>query len=366
MQKVFAVIVLAAGLATSAQAQQAWQKEIGIQGGFTRLVAAGSGGNPIDIVSLPGFNLGPLLPSAPGLYAVIPWKNKIAVEFDVAASQLTAGAGATLVTLGVRGDYALTNRFYAAAGGAVGYVNNSGSGETQLAVQAAVGYRHHLTGPLNGRVEVGARLWGKTENVGPQNAYSVLLGVSTATRRAATARGTPRAATGAWTKQFGVAGGYANVHEVGGANDITLLMFPSFGSGVGAALSSPEVSLPSPIFAIFPIGKKLALEPGVDIHRIQSSGTTTFVGGFSARLNYAVHGGWYGAAGGNLQYLKSTGADAATRTALNLAWGYRFALTGPLGGRVEMNYTLWGRNTDLAIAPVNTFGLLFGVLVPLR
>ena len=366
MRKQLVVLALAVGAYTNSQAQQAWQKEIGIQGGFTRLVAAGAGGNPFDIVSLPGFSLGPLLPSAPSLYAVIPWKNKLAVEVDVAASQLTAGAGATLVTLGLRGDYALSNRFYAAAGGALGYVSNSGAGETQLALQAAVGYRHHLTGPLNARVEVGARLWGKTETVGPQNAYSVLLGVSTTTRRGSPARGTSRAASGAWTKQFGVAGGYATVHEVGGGNDITFLMFPSFGSGVGTALGSQEVSLPSAIFAIFPIGNKIALEPGVDIHRIQSSGTTTFAGTLSARLNYAVSGGWYGAAGGNLQYLKSTGVNATTRTAFNVAWGYRFGLTGPLGGRVEMNYTLWGKNTDLAIAPVNTFGLLFGVLVPLR
>ena len=365
MRKLFVVLALAASVAPSAQGQQAWQKEIGIQGGFTRLVAAGSGGGPIDIVSLPGFSLGPLLPSAPGVYAVIPWKDKIAVEFDVAASQLTAGSGATLVTLGVRGDYALSHRFYAAAGGALGYINNSGTGETQLAIQAAVGYRRHLTGPLNGRLEVGARLWGKSENIGPQNTYSVLVGVSTPTRRGSAARGTQRAAAGAWTKQLGLAGGYATVHEVGGGNDIALLMFPSFGGGFAAA-GSPAISLPATIFAVFPMGNKIALEPGVDIHRIQSSGTTTFVGTVSARLNYAVHGGWYGAAGGTLQYLKGTGANAATRTALNVAWGYRFALTGPLGGRVEMNYSLWGRNTDVGTAPINTFGLLFGVLVPLR
>jgi hypothetical protein len=359
------VLALVVGVATTAQAQNSWQKEIGIQGGFTRLVAAGSGGGPIDAVSLPGFNLGPLLPFAPGLYVVIPWKNKIAIEFDGAASQLSQANSATLVTLGVRADYALTPRFYAAAGGAIGYFSNSGTGETQLGVQAAVGYRRRLTGSLNGRVEVGTRLWGKTENVGPQNTYSVLFGVSTPTRGGSAARGTQRgAASGAWTKQFGVAGGYATVHEVGGANDLTVLMLPSYGSGF-AAVGAPEFSLPSTIFAIFPIGKKIALEPGVDIHRLQSGGTTTFAGALSARLNYAVRGGWYGAVGGNLQYLKS-GATSATRTALNAAWGYRFALTNSLGSRVEMNYTMWGRNADAATAPINTFGLLFGVLVPLR
>lgn len=365
MRKLLGVLALAAIVATTAQGQQAWQKEIGIQGGFTRLVAPGTGGSPTDVVSLPGFNLGPLLPSAAGVYAVIPWKNKLAIEVDVAASQLTATGSATLLALGVRGDYALSDRFYAAAGGALGYVNTGGTQETQLGVQAAVGYRRRLSGALNGRLEVAARLWGKAENLGPQNAYSVLLGVSTPTRRASAARGAQRgAARSAWTKQLGVAGGYANVHEVGGANDLTVLMFPSWGSAF-AAVGSPEFSLPATLFAIVPVGNKIALEPGLDIHRIQSGGTTTFAGTLSARLNYAVSGGWYGAAGGTLQYIKA-GATTATRTALNTAWGYRFALTGPLGGRVEMNYTLWGRNTDVGTAPINTLGLLFGVLVPIR
>jgi hypothetical protein len=79
------------GFVTTARAQQSWQTEFGIQSGFTRLVAAGSGGDPIDAISLPGFNLGNALPSPAGLYAIIPWSDKFAVETDFAASQFSGG-----------------------------------------------------------------------------------------------------------------------------------------------------------------------------------------------------------------------------------------------------------------------------------
>jgi hypothetical protein len=364
------VLALAASVATSAQAQRAWQTEFGIQGGFTRLVQAGSGGSPADVISLPGFNLGPALASPAGLYVIIPWKTKLAVETDAAASQITAGGSATLLALGLRGNYALTDRFYAAAGGALSYSNGLIANETQLGLQLGIGYRRRLAGPLNGRLEVRTVLWGKTENIPPQNAYSVLIGASTATSSGRAARGAaPRArAARAWTTQLGVAGGYANVHQIG-AGDITVLALPSYGGALGSLLGTPEAVLPPTMFVIIPIADKIALEPGLDIHRFQGTtgpGITDFSGNLSARLNYAVHGGWYGALGGNLHYIKSSGTDAVTRTALNLAWGYRFALTGPLGGRMEANYAMFGAKSSAGIAPLNTLGLMFAVLVPVK
>ncbi len=281
-----------------------------------------------------------------------------------------SSGSATVAALGLRGNYAISDRFYAAGGGALSYSNGAIVNETQLGLQAAVGYRRRLSGPLNGRLEVRTTLWGKTANVPPQNTYSVLLGVSTATSSGGAARGAPRARTSrAWMTQLGVAGGYANVHEIGGPGglgDVTVLALPSYGGGLGGLLGFPEVVLPPTMFAIIPIGAKIALEPGVDIHRFQSGGTTNFSGNVSARVDYAVHAGWYGAVGGNLHYIKSTGADAVTRTGLNLAWGYRFALTGPLGGRMEVNYTLFGAKRAVGIAPLNTLGLMFGALVPLK
>jgi hypothetical protein len=37
-----------------------------------------------------------------------------------------------------------------------------------------------------------------------------------------------------------------------------------------------------------------------------------------------------------------------------------------LGGRFEANYTMFGENTDLGLVPTNTFGLMFGVTMPLK
>jgi hypothetical protein len=359
------MVALLVSLATSAQAQKSWQTEIGLQGGFTRAVQAGSGGGRTDVISFPGFNLGPALPLASGVYAIIPWKDKIAVDVDLGVSQLTGSLTATLAQLGLRADYAVTPRIYAAAGGAVGYIDNSGVVETQLGLQGALGYRHRLSGPLNARVEFRATFWGKAEHVGAIDTYSLLLGVSTATRRGAAAPARRAATNRAWTPQLGFSAGYANIHAPGTATgDITVLAFPGFGGGLGA-IGGAALSTPPTIWAILPIGRKIALEPGVDLHRTQLGGTTTFLGNFSARLDYAVHGGWYGALGGNLHYIKSTGTSG-TRTGLNLGWGYRFGLIGPLGGRVEANYTLFGKSTKLAAPPVNVFGLMIGVSMPLH
>jgi hypothetical protein len=368
VRRTFAILALLVVVATSAQAQRSWQSEIGIQGGYTRVVAAGSGGSPTDVFSLPGFNLGPAAPLPPAVYAILPWKNKIAIEPELAFSQVFVGIAtqATAIQLGVRGDYAVSRDFYAAAGGALGYIHNAGLKETQLGLQAALGYHRHLTGPLNMRLEARFTAWGKTNNVSPFDVYSGLIGISTATRAAAprSGRAAP-SARGAWSKRLGVAGGYADIHSVGGGADFVAFALPGYGGGF-AGLGVAGLNLPPTIFAIIPIGSKIAIEPGLDIHRAQAGGTTNFNGNFSARLDYAVSGGWYAGLGGNLNYIKSTGVNAATRTGLNLGWGYRFGFLGPLGGRVETSYTLWGKNTDLALPPQNVFAVMFGVTMPLK
>jgi len=366
VQKPFAVLAVLASLTTTAAAQRSWQTEFGIQGGFTRIVPAGTGGNPTDAFSIPGFNLGNLVPSPTGLYFTIPWSQKLAVEGDVAASQFSAGATVTVLSLGVRADYALTRAIYGAAGGVVAYNNGLGANETQLGVQAGLGYRLRLSRTLNARLEARTTFLGKAQNAPARDLYSVLLGVSTVAGRARTAArsagGQP--SRGAWTPQLGVAGGYASVHVVGGGS-LTALAFPIYGGALGPVLAT-EVTLPPTIFAIIPLGNRVAIEPGLDIHRFQENGQTSFSGNVSARLDYAVHGGWYGAAGGNLHYVKSTGVDAATRTGANLAWGYRFPFVAALGGRVELNYTLFGPSSKLGTRATNTLGLLFGATMPLK
>lgn len=370
MQRTFAILVLVAGFTTNAQAQRSWQTEFGIQGGWTRVVFAGSRGDPTDVFSVPGFNLGTLVPTAAGLYAILPTSQKLAVEAEIAASQFSFGATISTLHLGLRGDYALTRRVYGAAGGTLTYINGLAN-ETQLGLQAALGYRHPLSGRMNGRVEVRTTFAAKADNAPPMDTYSVLLGVSTATARSRTTRNaSPAASRRAWTAQLGIAGGYANVHLIG-TGSVTALAFPGYGAAFANTLGAlvpgfGAVTFPPTVFAIIPIADKVAIEPGLDMHRVQGSGQTNFSGNFSARVDYAVHGGWYGGLGGNLQYFQSTGVNAATRTGLNVGWGYRFLQTGALGGRVELNYTMFARNTDLGLDATNVLGLMLGVTMPLK
>jgi hypothetical protein len=366
VKRVLVLVTLVAGVST-AQAQSSWRPQFGIQGGFTRTVAAGSGADPGDAISLPALNIGNVLPAPGGLYAIFPWSRKLAVETDFAFSQASLGATLTFLGLGLRGDYALTKNLYAAAGGSLAY-NNGFANETQLGVQAALGYRFQLTRTLNARFEGRTTFYGKSDNIEPQDVYSALFGVSTVIGGGAPTRNTARAASQrAWRPQIGIAGGYTDAHLVG-LGSLTSVALPGFGGGFGTAVGglAAAAALPPTLFAIIPVGKKVALEPGLDIHRFQGNGQTDFSGNLSARLDYAVHGGWYGALGGNLHYLKSTGVDAATRTGVNIAWGYRFPLVMGLAGRFEANYTWYGENTDLALPPTNVLGLMFGAAMPLK
>jgi hypothetical protein len=360
---IVALLMALGGMTVSAEAQRSWQSEVGIRGGFTRAVTAGSGGDPTDVISLPGFNLGPVLPLATGLYAIIPWRNKLAFEVDVAASQLSIATTGTVFALGLRGNYAVTRNIYAAAGGGLAYTNGIIRNETQLGVQAAVGYRHAITPRLSGHLELRTTFWHDAENFGPVDAYSVLIGLGGTRGRATAAIRSPRTER-AWVSSIGVAGGYAEVKLIGGGS-LTTLAFPGYGSALGLVFV-PEVTFPPTIFMIVPLRGRIALEPAADIHRFQESGRTSFSGNFSGRINYAIHGGWYGAAGGNLHYLKSTGVPGFARSGANVAAGYRFGLSGALGGRVEMNYTMFAKNVTFGIKPSNTFGLMAGVTVPLK
>ena len=120
------------------------------------------------------------------------------------------------------------------------------------------------------------------------------------------------------------------------------------------------------------LGRTAHVEPGIDLHRSQSQGVTAFTANVSARLDYAVSGGWYAAAGGNLVYTKATPgffADPATSSVsvpgVNVAWGYRFHMAGAFGGRVEANYVTLKQSNALGLA-TNTFGLMVGATMPLR
>jgi hypothetical protein len=186
-------------------------------------------------------------------------------------------------------------------------------------------------------------------------------------------RPVPRLPDRAWQPMLGLTGGYANAHIVGGGS-IAGIILPGFGGSL-PAITGGSTPLPQPptVFAIIPIGRRLALEPGLDIHRFQSSGQTVFSGNVGARLDFAVHAGWYAAVGGQLTYIKATqgtftdpNRSSASVTGATLAWGYRFRIAGQVGGRTELNYSMYGKNSDIPSPPVNVTSILFGLTMPLK
>lgn len=371
MRRVTVVLGLAALVATSAQAQRgSWQSELGIQGGYVRIKPTGTGANDqIDLLSLPAsgnYLFGAL--ASTSMFAVIPWRDKMAVEVGFAAQQEEFQSNhPTLARVGLRMDYAISPKIYAAAGGSLFYIENDGAHESQLGVHAAVGYRLPLTSRLNGRVEAQASFMKKASLIFPHNDYGLVFGVSSRTGGTAAAR-PAGASRSVWSHSLGVQGGYMRAHQAGGGQVMSGIFVPSLGSVLsGAGL---PVQTPPTLFAIFPLGAKTAIEPGLNIDRIQSNGTTGFGANLAARLDYAVSGGWYGAVGGSLLYVKATagtyGKESGTVFGGSVAWGYRYRMGGDLGGRVELNYALHGKNKDLPVPPQNVTSILVGMTMAVK
>lgn len=368
MRRPCLVLALVAGVATTAQAQNSWQTELGIQGGYSKVKPSGTGADDASsFIMLPGAStIVPLLTYG-SVYAIIPWKDKIAVEPTVGFSQFSIGTGATAARLGLRLNYAISPKIYGGAGGVLNYLEQGGSNGTQLGVQLGLGYRVRFAPGLNGRIEA---QWVSTKNsdnvTGAFNAYSLLVGVSSRIGGGRAATPARRAAGGGklWSRAIGVNAGYSRVHIVGGGGDATFLSAP----GIGNSLAGLATYIPGPttLFAIFPIGRKTAIEPGLDITSIDQGGGADLGIAAALRLDYAVSGGWYGAVGGQVSNVNPSGAaPSATAFGGTLAWGYRFHLSGAFGGRVEMNYLTFPKNDDLGVA-TNTFSILFGATMPLQ
>jgi hypothetical protein len=355
-------------------AQQRWHPEIGVQGGYARVKPAGTGlsSDYADLLEFPspGY-LVPLLSYGP-LFAIIPWSNRFAVEPTLGLAQLQIGTDVTPMRLGLRGNYAFTEHLYGGLGPVLNYFS-SGNSQFQLGAQLGVGYRFGLAPRLAGRVEASWISTRPNPNVGATNAYALLFGVSARLDGAAPNRSAPRSVDRAWQPVLGMTGGYASAHLVGGGS-ISGVILPGFGGSLpsvtGGALALTQ---PPTVFAVIPIGRRLALEPGLDIHRVQTSGQTVFSGNLGARLNFAVHAGWYAAVGGQLTYLKATqgtfvdpNRGSVSVAGATLAWGYRFHVAGQVGGRTELNYSMYAKNTDIPIPPVNVTSILFGLTMPLK
>jgi hypothetical protein len=361
VRKLSLTLALALAAVTSAAAQSSWNTEIGVRGGFTRVKPTGTGANDyVDIFSIPGLSVGNLLPTPATLYLIIPKGEKLAIEPSLTFLQLVSTTANDIAMLGLRVDYALGEKLYAAGGGALTYASASGSHDTQLGVQAALGYRLRLTGTLNGRIEAQATSWAKSEFIAPRNTYGVELGISTRVGGGGAPARRGAAPNRMWRPMLGLQGGYFRSHFVGGGQEIGGLTLP----GIGSLLAASGIPGPSAVFVTFPVGEKMAFEPGLDLVRLQSGGTTQVATQVNGRLNYALTDHWYAGAAATLLYAKNSGVDAVTDLGAQAAAGYRFALTGGLGARVEASLTMIPANDDFAA--VNTSALTFALTMPLK
>jgi hypothetical protein len=344
--------------------QHMWQPELGIQGGYSHQKLAGIPGNSsTTLIGFPGGNYIASLFSASALYGLIPVADRFAVEPQLTAAQVNAVL--TTARIGVRADYAITPAIYASAGGILNYLGQGTRSETQLGLQLAVGYRRHLTGALNGRLEANWVSTHGSDLLPAFNTYSILAGVSTSLAAAATPRRASRAAVGIWEPVIGVAGGYTSAHRIA-STSIGGLFFPGSTNGLGSFL--PAFPGPPALFAVLPLHGRWAIEPGFDLQNYNpggsSPGATAATG--SVRFDYAVGTGWYGGVGGQIAYVDPAVGASGGILGASLAWGYRFHLAGALGARFETSYSMFARNRGIRTPPVNTLALLLGVLMPLR
>jgi hypothetical protein len=365
-------------LASPVAAQSFWHPAIGIQGGYARIKAAGTGrSDAIDLIEFPtpGY-VAPLLAGS-SLFAVIPAGRRLAFEPTLSFANLTESVGgdATTARVGLRADLALSSSFYGAAGGVMNSLMQSGNHATQFGAHVAAGYRFALTPHLDGRLEASVTATQKRRpGLGPTDTYALLFGVSSRLDGGAAPRTARAPASGAWEPMIGVSGGYSSIHADGTNVTLTGFLLPGFGGSL-PVLSAANTFFPQvpTLFAILPIGRRLAFEPGIDLHRFQGNGTTVFAANLAGRLDYAVVGGWYAALGAHEEWVKATKGSFSdsTKTSVGIpgasvAWGYRFHLAGDLGARTELNYVAFAKSESAGTPAINTVSILFSLTMPLK
>jgi hypothetical protein len=376
------LLALGALLFAAPLSAQSWDTEFGIQGGYTRLKATGQplGSARFDSYSIPSATIIGVYPTAAAAYAIFPIADKMAIEPGLSFIQqngaVIGGAFPTIAGLSVRLDYAVTPAIYGALGGYTRYAGGS-PGSTahyahfQFGLEAAAGYRLHLSPRLNGRIEIQAVTVAKAAQNIPYNLYSVLVGVSAPLSESRPAAGgrraMPRAENkGGWLPEIGVSAGYSSVHVAQGP-DITVLSFP----GAGSSSIPGIVAVPgaASLFGIFPLGDRLALETGFDWANFDLASTHLTSFQLAPRADLAFGNRWYGALGPNVHFLRLSGSKTEGVAGVTAAWGYRFHLSGALRGRFELSYGVNAkRRTSFGLGgiPSSVLGLNFGMMMPLK
>lgn len=359
--------VLALGLVTSTQAvaqQRMWQPEIGIKAGWVH-ADFGDLDFSADMIDLPGVGgvlaAGTAFVMPAPLYGIIPVGERMAIEPSFGFQNINGGASITALSLGARFNYAFTPNVYVGVGPTMYLVKVPGQEDTQGALQAAVGYRRPLGGSFNVLAEAFYETRENSEILDAVDLYGLRIGAG-ARLGGANSSSSSTSSTALWRPAIGMQGGWSLV-SISGTTDLTILSLPfASQSVVGGTNVLPGASA---LFAIIPIGQKLAIEPSFDLHNFKPEGsdavTTYEIGG---KLNYAFNKTLYVGAGADYTGISAEGIDDGSSLAVVIAAGARFPLAGPVQGRTELNYRMFDATDLYGAGQVTAFA--FGILVPVK
>lgn len=360
------LMIVACCLGSSALAAQNWgPASLGLQGGFSYIKYDGTHYFDSEL-QLPGLTYGPSLPLPGALFVTVPLSSRLALEPSLSVATASSNqVWSNSVLLGMRGDYLISRSLYAAAGMEVarGASGTSGGATSRytFGVQGAIGARLRLAGPLVGRAEVLAQFWGKNAPYPAQNIYSLMIGVSApVTSRPSPVSSDDRALPRRpWELRLGISSSLVDLHFQSFPTDFVAFSFPGRGS------ESNTVS-PPVLFATIPLEGRLALEPGLEVHRTHFNGFTLATVALSARLNYALGRGWY--AGPGLEFVTRKASDLpyVGFAGVSAQGGYQFHLTGAWGGRVEVSHTIMARQGVWHEPPLTVTALTIGATVAMR
>ncbi len=373
MRQVLTLLAFTALVGADASAQGQWAPEVGVVGGFARLMPAGGGQPPYaDRLDLPGS-----ASAYTTLFAVLPLTPRLALEPALAASHsrfkeasdLLPAASSSNVRVTLRADVAVAAGFYVAAGGLVRYKEIADGHDLQLGALGALGYREDLGTHLAARIEFQWISQRQTDSIVPTNVYAVLLGFSHRLHRLSGRATTPAppplsnlssARRRPWRAAFGMAGGYVRNHLYGSASGVEIDAHETFINLPG----SGSTALPA-LFIVVPLRGRVALETAFGGQRTQQPGSTSIDGQISTRLDLAIYRGAYAAGGGTIRYIEQTGRPGFAFVGAHVATGYRFPLGGGLDGRAEVSFTTFKERRDFPLAQ-NTLAVLLGVTVALE
>lgn len=169
----------------------------------------------------------------------------------------------------------------------------------------------------------------------------------------------PLRAQRAWEPEIGIRGGWSHIHlDQAGTNDLDFVDVPGSGTVLNGLAGR------APLFAVIPVGGKLALSPELgmtDVSAGISGPNVQWETGMT--LDYALTDHWYAGAGATLSFVRVGTAENAGGGYQAKA-GYRIRVGRALRLRLEAFFN--GRPKSHLFPEQNLYGLSLGTSASLK